>query len=178
MLSGRGLCDELITRPKESYRPWCVVVCDLETSRMRRSWPALGRSATGGKKSSCNDGHFRSLNSTRKNYRIYHFTAENKMGENAERKERPYVTAVSTAGWRKETLNLGLFKSDTTVLSTVLLQQGVYGPVSPRRGSTSVQDMHAIFSHQSFYSTSSIKLCHSPPVSWRQNHWRLFTLAK
>jgi len=25
-------------------------VCDLETSRMRRSWPALGRSATGGKK--------------------------------------------------------------------------------------------------------------------------------
>jgi hypothetical protein len=39
-------CDELITRPEESYRLWCVVVCDLETSRMRRSWPALGRSAT------------------------------------------------------------------------------------------------------------------------------------
>ena len=34
MLSGRGLCDELITRPEESYRLWCVVVCDLETSRM------------------------------------------------------------------------------------------------------------------------------------------------
>jgi len=33
-LSGRGLCDELITRPEESYRLWCVVVCDLETSRM------------------------------------------------------------------------------------------------------------------------------------------------
>ena len=32
MLSGRGLCDELITRPEESYRLWCVVVCDLETS--------------------------------------------------------------------------------------------------------------------------------------------------
>jgi len=32
--SGRGLCDELITRPEESYRLWCVVVCDLETSRM------------------------------------------------------------------------------------------------------------------------------------------------
>ena len=30
MLSGRGLCDKLITRPEESYRPWCVVVCDLE----------------------------------------------------------------------------------------------------------------------------------------------------
>ena len=34
VLSGRGLCDELITRPQESYRLWCVVVCDLETSRM------------------------------------------------------------------------------------------------------------------------------------------------
>jgi len=32
-LSGRGLCDELITRPEESYRLWYVVVCDLETSR-------------------------------------------------------------------------------------------------------------------------------------------------
>ena len=30
----RGLCDELITRPEESYRLCCVVVCDLETSRM------------------------------------------------------------------------------------------------------------------------------------------------
>ena len=30
VLSGRGLCDELITRPEESYRLWCVVVCDLE----------------------------------------------------------------------------------------------------------------------------------------------------
>ena len=28
------LCDELITRPEESYRLWCVVVCDLETSRI------------------------------------------------------------------------------------------------------------------------------------------------
>jgi len=31
VLSGRGLCDELITRPEESYWLWCVVVCDLET---------------------------------------------------------------------------------------------------------------------------------------------------
>jgi len=29
-LSGRGLCDELISRPEGSYRLWCVVVCDLE----------------------------------------------------------------------------------------------------------------------------------------------------
>ena len=34
VLSGRGLCDELITRPEESYRLWCVVVRDLETSRI------------------------------------------------------------------------------------------------------------------------------------------------
>ena len=34
VLSGRGLCDELIARPEESYRLWCVVVCDLETSRI------------------------------------------------------------------------------------------------------------------------------------------------
>jgi len=46
VLSGRGLCDELTTRTEESYRLWCVVVCDLETSRMRKPWPALGRSAT------------------------------------------------------------------------------------------------------------------------------------
>jgi len=33
VLTGRGLCDGLITRPEESYRLWCVVECDLETSR-------------------------------------------------------------------------------------------------------------------------------------------------
>ena len=48
-LSVRGLCEELITRPEESYRLWCVVVYDLETSRIRRPWPALGRSTTGKK---------------------------------------------------------------------------------------------------------------------------------
>ena len=32
-LSGRGLCDGLITRPEESYRLWRVVVCDQETSK-------------------------------------------------------------------------------------------------------------------------------------------------
>jgi len=34
VLSGRGLGDELITRPEESYRLWCVVVCDLETTKI------------------------------------------------------------------------------------------------------------------------------------------------
>jgi hypothetical protein len=41
VLSGRGLCEGLIPRLEESYRLWCVTVCDLETSRMRRLWPAL-----------------------------------------------------------------------------------------------------------------------------------------
>ena len=34
VFSGRGLCDELITRPEESYRLFCIVVYDLETSRI------------------------------------------------------------------------------------------------------------------------------------------------
>jgi hypothetical protein len=42
VLSGRGLCDELIIRQEESYRLWCVLECDLETSWMRKSWPTRG----------------------------------------------------------------------------------------------------------------------------------------
>jgi hypothetical protein len=42
-LSGRGLCDGLITRPEESYRMWCVIVCDPEISWMRRPWLTVGR---------------------------------------------------------------------------------------------------------------------------------------
>ena len=42
VLSSRDLCDGLITRPLR-----CVIVCDQKTSRMRRPWPVLGRSATG-----------------------------------------------------------------------------------------------------------------------------------
>jgi hypothetical protein len=36
VLSCRGLCNELITRPEESHRLWCVVACDLETSQKKR----------------------------------------------------------------------------------------------------------------------------------------------
>jgi len=42
VLSGTGLCDGLITRPEESYRMWRVVVCDQETSKMRRLKPTTG----------------------------------------------------------------------------------------------------------------------------------------
>jgi len=34
VLSGRGLCNKLITRPEESHQLWCFIVCDLETSRI------------------------------------------------------------------------------------------------------------------------------------------------
>jgi hypothetical protein len=40
VLSGKGLCVGLITRPEESYRPWCVQTkCDREASIMRGPWP-------------------------------------------------------------------------------------------------------------------------------------------
>jgi len=52
VLSGKGLCDELITRPEEFYRLWCVVVCDLETSWMRRPWPTAGLARQ--KQTNCN----------------------------------------------------------------------------------------------------------------------------
>ena len=42
VLSGRGLCDELITRPKESYRLCCVVVCDLENLKREEAMARVG----------------------------------------------------------------------------------------------------------------------------------------
>ena len=42
VLSGRGLRDELITRPEESYRLWCVVVCDLENLKNKEAMTRVG----------------------------------------------------------------------------------------------------------------------------------------
>jgi len=42
VFSGRGLCDELITRPEESYRHWCVVVCDLENLKNEEAMTLVG----------------------------------------------------------------------------------------------------------------------------------------
>jgi len=39
---GVYLEDNRDTRPEDSYRLWCVFVCDLETSWMRRPWPTGG----------------------------------------------------------------------------------------------------------------------------------------
>jgi hypothetical protein len=42
VLSGRGLCDELITCPGESYVLWCVVVCDLENLKNEEAMTRVG----------------------------------------------------------------------------------------------------------------------------------------
>jgi hypothetical protein len=42
VLSGRGLWDELITRPEESYRLWCVVLCDLENIKNEEAMTRAG----------------------------------------------------------------------------------------------------------------------------------------
>jgi hypothetical protein len=42
VLSGRGLCYKLINRPEESYRLWCVVVCDLENLRNEEAMKRVG----------------------------------------------------------------------------------------------------------------------------------------
>jgi len=42
VLSGRGLCDALITRPEESYRLWCVVVCHLENLKNEEAMTRVG----------------------------------------------------------------------------------------------------------------------------------------
>ena len=42
VLSGRGLCDKLITRPEESYRLWRVVVCDLENLKNEEAMTRVG----------------------------------------------------------------------------------------------------------------------------------------
>ena len=47
VMSGRGLCVGLITRPEECYRLWCV--CDREASIMR-PWPTGGCCAIGEEK--------------------------------------------------------------------------------------------------------------------------------
>ena len=42
MFSGRGLCDELITRTEESYRLYCDVVCGLENLKNEEAMTRVG----------------------------------------------------------------------------------------------------------------------------------------
>ena len=53
MLSGRGLCDDLITRPEESYRLWCVVVCDLGNLVNEEAMARVGTQRNRGGKKNC-----------------------------------------------------------------------------------------------------------------------------
>jgi len=46
VLSGRGLCDELIIRPEKSYRLWCVVVCDIENLKNEEAMTHVGSQRT------------------------------------------------------------------------------------------------------------------------------------
>jgi hypothetical protein len=50
VLSNRGLCVGLVTRPELSYQAWCVSECDREASIMRRLWPTRGCCDMGEKK--------------------------------------------------------------------------------------------------------------------------------
>ena len=65
VLSGRGLCDELITRPYESYRLWCAVESYQETSWMRRPWPTGGLLR-------------QKQNKIRSNWRVYRISKDSK----------------------------------------------------------------------------------------------------
>ena len=56
MLSGRGLCDELITSPEEFYRPWCVVVCDLENLRNEEAMALIGQQRHENKRTQYTEG--------------------------------------------------------------------------------------------------------------------------
>jgi len=52
VLPVRGLCDKLITRPEESYRLWCVVVCDLENLKNEEAMTRVGSQRHSPKKKS------------------------------------------------------------------------------------------------------------------------------
>jgi hypothetical protein len=42
VLSDRGLCDGPIPRPEESYRLWCVIVWDQQTSKKEAALARVG----------------------------------------------------------------------------------------------------------------------------------------
>jgi len=52
VLSGRGLCNKLITRPEESYGLWYVIVCDLENLKNEEAMTRAGSQRHSKKKKS------------------------------------------------------------------------------------------------------------------------------
>jgi hypothetical protein len=61
VLSGRILCDELITRPEESYRLWCIVVCDLDNLKNEEAMTRVGSQRNSKKEKIADCSYFRSL---------------------------------------------------------------------------------------------------------------------
>jgi hypothetical protein len=55
VLSGRGFCDELITRPEEPCRMWRFVVCDLENLVSEEAIARVGLQRHAKKKVPCGD---------------------------------------------------------------------------------------------------------------------------
>jgi hypothetical protein len=71
VLSGRGLCDELVPRPEESYRLWCVSSVIMKPRKMRRPRPPRGCRAIG--KENFNNGQRPGSSETSANY-VRHYT--------------------------------------------------------------------------------------------------------
>ena len=51
VLSGKGLCDELITHPEQCYRLWCIVVCGLENLKNEETMARVGSQSHSKKRS-------------------------------------------------------------------------------------------------------------------------------
>ena len=66
---GNDLCDRPILCSNETYRLRCVILYDLETSRMRRLWPALDCCAKG--KNSSNRSTVRITNNEPSFYAVF-----------------------------------------------------------------------------------------------------------
>ena len=100
--SGRGLCEELITRPEESYRLWCVVVCDLETSWMRRPWPTGGG---GGVCRAKNKTNKKNVSNTNYNWMMFISLNHSWCKSQAEEKITPKERDVTRRTMKRRTIN-------------------------------------------------------------------------
>ena len=85
---GRGKCLEgwPTARPEESCRLWRVVVCDLETSWMRRPWPTGGCSA-------------KNKNKKKKSQKV---SRRKKQGKTFVKQPLPHLRDGSGEGWGVE----------------------------------------------------------------------------
>ena len=94
VLSGRGFCKGLITRPEESYWLWHVVVCDEETSKTRklkaRYWAVKNTLSNG-----CNtrekkwtDSRWSNKSDKKKSYKLHNLISFAKWQGNVSKDDR------------------------------------------------------------------------------------------